>query len=385
MKKIILLTAMSLSFVFSAYAQRGERTDAYLALQKGKLKEAKEAIDKAVKNEKTMNDAKTWLYYGEIYYGISTSPLPVFRNLDPNAAQKALEGLEKAKKLDEKHRISKEADQYIGKLSAVFYTAGANDFKVKDFNKAIIDFAQAYKIAGMMGKTDTTAAYNVGISGVLANQPKVAAEYLKKCIDLQFKDPKVYIFYSRSLKQMGDTAAAMQALNLGRTRYPKELSILLEQAQIYLEQGKSEQLVASLKEAISRDPKSPSNANFYFLIGKSYDDAGNKKLAEDNYKKAIGVNPDFYEAYYNIGAIFVNTASDIQKQANNLPLDKVKEYNALNDSANAQLKLALPWLEKAQSIRPGDKLSITALKEAYTRLKMYDKLKALNAASNNNN
>lgn len=379
MKRIILLTAISLSFVFSAYAQRGERTDAYLALQKGKLKEAKEAIDKAVKNEKTMNDAKTWLYYGEIYYGISTSPLPVFRNMDPQAPQKALAALEKAKKLDEKHRISKEADEYIGKLSAVFYSNGANDFKVKDYNKAITDFEQAYKIAGLMGKTDTTAAYNVGISGVLANQPKVATEYLKKCIDLQFKDPKVYIFYSRSLKQMGDTTAAMQALDQGKARFPKELSILLEQAQIYLEQGKSAQLIASLKEAIARDPNSPSDANFYFLIGKSYDDAGNKTTAEEYYKKAIGVNGNFFEAYYNIGAIFVNNASTIQKQANNLPLDKVKEYNALNDSANAQLKLSLPWLEKALSIRPGDKLSTTALKEAYTRLKMYDKLKALNA------
>ncbi|MBE0651401.1 MAG: tetratricopeptide repeat protein [Bacteroidales bacterium] len=379
MKKIILLTAISLSFVFSAYAQRGERTDAYLALQKGKLKEAKEAIDQAVKNEKTMNDAKTWLYYGEIYYGIATSPLPVFRNLDANAAQKALDGLQKAKKLDEKNKIVKEADDYIGKLSAVFYTNGANDFKVKDYNKAITDFEQAFKIAGMLGKTDTTAAYNIGISGVLANQPKVAAEYLKKCIDLNFKDPKVFIFYARSLKQMGDTTGAMQALTEGRGRYPKELSILLEQAQVYLEQGKSEQLIASLKEAISKEPNNPGNANFYFLIGKSYDDSGNKVEAENYYKKAIDVNPNFFEAYYNIGAIFVNKASNIQKQANDLPLDKVKEYNALNDSANVQLQLALPWLEKSLSIRPGDKLSTTALKEAYTRLKMYDKLKALNA------
>jgi 3'-phosphoadenosine 5'-phosphosulfate sulfotransferase len=102
-------------------------------------------------------------------------------------------------------------------------------------------------------------------------------------------------------------------------------------------------------------------------------------MAEEYYKKAIGVKADFFEAYYNIGAIFVNNASNIQKQANNLPLNKVKEYNALNDSANAQLRLSLPWLEKALSIRPGNKLSTAALKEAYTRLKMYDKLKALNA------
>lgn len=377
MKKIILLTVMSLFLEFSAFAQKSNRTDAYLSLQKGKLKEAKEAIDEAVKNPKTMNDAKTWLFYGEVYYGISTSPLPAYRKLDTIAAQKALAGLKKAISLDDKHRIAKEANDYIGKLSAVFYTNGANDFKVKDYNKAITDFTDAFNVAKLLGKTDTTAAFNLGISGVLANKPKVAAEYLKKCIDLNFKEPKVFIFYSRSLKQLGDTTQAMEALKEGRTRFPNELSILLEEAQTYLEQGKSDQLVASLNEAISKNPNNPSNANFYFLIGKTYDDKGNHKTAEDYYKKAIGVNPNFFEAYYNIGAIFINKASSIQKQANNLPLSKEKEYKALNDSANAQLSLSLPWLEKALTIRPGDKLSTTALKEAYTRLKMYDKLKAL--------
>ena len=381
MKKIILLTVMSLFMGLSVFAQKSNRTNAYLSLQKGKLLEAKEAIDQAVKNPKTINDAKTWLFYGEVYYGIATSPLPAYRKLDTVAAQKALAGLKKAISLDDKHRIAKEANDYIGKLSAVFYTNGANDFKVKDYNKAIIDFKDAFNVAKLLGKTDTTAAFNLGISGVLANKPQVAAEYLKKCIDLNFKDPKVFIFYSRSLKQMGDTTQAMEALKQGRERFPDELSILLEEAQMYLEQGKSDQLVTSLKEAISKQPNNPSNANFYFLIGKTYDDSGNHKMAEDFYKKAIGVNPNFFEAYYNIGAIFINTASNIQKQANNLPLDKEKEYKALNDSANAQLELALPWLEKALSIRPGDKLSTTALKEAYTRLKMYDKLKALN---NNN-
>ncbi len=377
MKKIILLTVMSLLLGSSAFAQKSNRTNAYLSLQKGKLKEAKEAIDQAVKNRKTINDAKTWLYYGEVYYGISISPLPAYRALDSVAAQKALAGLKKAILLDPKHRVSKEANKYIGKLSAVFYGKGANDFKIKDFNKAITDFTDAFNIAKFLGKTDTTAAFNLGISGVLASQPKVAVKYLKKCIDLNFKEPKVFIFYSRSLKQLGDTTQAMAALKQGRTRFPNKLSILLEEAQTYLEQGKSDQLIASLNEAISKKPNNPSNDNFYFLIGKTYDDKGNQKMAEDYYKKAIGVNTNFFEAYYNIGAIFINNAAKIQKQANNLPLSKEKEYKALNDSANAQLKLSLPWLEKALSIRPGEKLSTTALKEAYTRLKMYDKLKAL--------
>ncbi len=380
MKKIILLTALSLTMVMSGFAQKRERTDAYLALQKGKLKEAKAAIDQAVKNPKTINDAKTWLYYGEIYYKISTSMLPAYRKLDSLAAPKALAGLNKAVKLDDKHkRITEDAKKYIGKLAKVFYAEGADHFKAKDYASAVKSFRSAFDISKSLGKVDTTIAYNIGICAFMANEPKVAADFLKQCIDLKFKEPKLYIFYARSLKAQGDTAAAKKALELGKTRFPKSLSILLEQAQIYLEQGKTKELVSNLKEAIARRPGNPSNANFYFLIGKSFDDAGNSAKAEENYKKAIGINPKFYEAYYNIGAIFINKAAIIQKQANNLPLSKEKEYKALNDSANAQLRLALPWLEKSLKLRPGNTLSVTALKEAYTRLKMYKQLKELNS------
>lgn len=392
MKKIILLSVLSLFIAATGFAQKRYRTDAYMEFHKGKLKAAKEAIDIAVKNAKTMNDAKTWLYYGEIYYGIAASPLPFYRKLDSTAAEKAFMGLNKAKKLDEKHKVTKEANEYIGKLASVYYSYGANDFKVKNYTKAVSDFEKAFKMTVALGKKDTAVAYNLGICGVLAKEPKVAAKYLKYCIDLKYPKPNVYIFYARSLKQMGDTTGALQALQEGKKVFPKSLNILLEQAQVYLEQGKSTQLVSKLKEAIANEPDNPSNANYYFLIGKSYDDGGHSKMAEDYYKKAIGVNPNFYEAYYNIGAIFVNKAAKIQKKANNLPLQKVKEYKAMNDSANAELRVALPWLQKALSIRPGDQLATTALKEAYTRLKMYNKLKELlnnggatNADTNGNN
>jgi len=379
MKKVILLTALSLSLAMSGFAQKNKRTDAYLALQKGKLKEAKEAIDQAIKNPKTINDAKTWLYYGEIYYNISTSLLPAYRKLDSLAAPKALIGLKKAIKLDVKHkRITEDAKKYIGKLAKVFYAEGANAFKAKHYVKAMTSFERAYDISKSLGKTDTTTAYNIGICAYLAKEPKVASEYLKKVIDLNFNSPNAYIFYARSLKAEGDTVAAKKVLEEGKSRFPKSLSILLEQTQIYLEQGKTKELIQNLKEAIARRPGNPNNASFYFLIGKSYDDAGNTAKAKEYYKKAVGVNPKFYEAYYNIGAIYINKAAKLQKQANNLPLNKTKEYNALNDSANVQLKLALPWLEKSLKIRPGNQLSITALKEAYTRLKMFKKLKELN-------
>ncbi len=369
---------MALLFVSAGFAQRSNRTSAFMYLEKGQLEQAKQKIDLAVKNEKTKLDPKTWLYYGRVYYAIASSPLPAFSKLDTNAAEKALEGLKKAKELDVKKKVTKEANEYLKKLTAVFYAKGADVFKKKEYNKAIAYFKDAFQVAQNTNSFDTTAAFNIGISGVLGNDPKVASEYLKKCIDVNFKEPRIFIYYNRSLQQLGDTAAAQKAIELGRQRFPENLSLLLEQAQLFLEKGQADELIASLKEAIAKQPDNPSNANFNFLIGKSYDDMGKKDLAEQYYKKALDINPEFFEAVYNIGAIYVNNAAQLQKKANDLPLSKEKEYNALIAEANTNLKTAVPWLEQALKIKPDDEPTIRALKEAYARLKMNDKLKELN-------
>ncbi|MBN2639044.1 MAG: tetratricopeptide repeat protein [Bacteroidales bacterium] len=377
MKKLILLVVMGLLVSVSGFAQKSNRTKAYLYLDKGQLDKAKEAIDEAVKNEKTKTDAKTWLFYGEVYYGIASSPLPIYKKLDSLAAEKALSGLQNVKKYDDKGHLTKEADDYIGKLSPVFYQQGNEAFKVQNYADAMKNFADAYRVGKLVGKTDTTAVFNAGISALLAKNSKMAAKYLKASIDDGYNDAKAYVYYTRALKDMGDTTAANEALEQGRKAFPDDMNLLLEQAQMYLEKGQSKQLIQSLKEAIAKEPNSPSNANLYFLIGKSYDDLKDVAQAEENYKKSLAINPNFFASYYNIGAIYVNNAAVLQRKANSLPLSAQDEYTKLNDEANSNLKIAVPWLEKALKLKPTDEQTLKALKEAYTRLKMNDKLKDL--------
>ncbi len=378
MKKIGIIFSMAfLLMTLGSFAQKSVRTSAYFYFNDGKLDKAKEAIDKAAKHPKTINDAKTWLYRGAIYYKIATSPIAAYQKLDTNAAVVALRSLEKAKKLDVKGKFKANINLNLHNLTNVFYRIGAYRFNQKNYAKSIAAFKNAFRVAVDVGQFDTVAAFNIGMSAVLDKKPNVAAKYLKECIEKHFNDPRVYLFYSRSLKQIGDTTEAMATLKEGRVRYPNNLKLLLEEAQLYLEKGDSDKLISSLKEAIAKDTGNINNANFYFLIGKSYDDAGKTDSAETYYKNAAKAKPDFFEAYYNIGAIFVNKASELQKTANDLPLDAVKKYNKINGEANDNLKKAVPWLEKSLKLHPNDIPTLKALKEAYARLKMIDKLKEL--------
>jgi tetratricopeptide (TPR) repeat protein len=375
MKKTVILFVVGLIISVSGYSQTAKRTSAYMYNKNGQLDKAVESINEAILNEKTIQDAKTWMYRGEIYYNVSTSPLPAYQALDTNAALVSYQSFVKAKEYDAKNQYTEEINPYLNGLVNEFYRIGGESFQESNYNRAIDNFEIAFNIAGSLGKFDTIAAFNIGMSGILSEQPKVAAEYLKKCVDVQFNDPRIYMFYNRAAKQLGDTTLAFQIVELGRERYPEDLSILLEQAQLYLETDQKEELLTSLQEAVKADP---NNATLFFLMGKSYDDLKNFDLAEKNYKKAAELNPDFFEAYYNLGAIYVNRAAEMQAEANDLPLNETAKYNELTEEANKNLAIAVPYLENALQVRPDDQPTIIALKEAYGRLKMNDKLQKLN-------
>lgn len=387
MKKIALL--LGLSMILSiGFAQKFERTSAYNYNKDGKLVKAKAAIDKACANEKTMLDSKTWLYKGMIYYNIASSPLPAFNELDKDAAKVAYDALVKAKELDVKNKLTSDINAQLQNLVNIFYSQGGQKFQEAGglpkeekeemnakYADAISDFEYAFMISEDAGMFDTIAAFNIGMAGVMSENPEIASKFLQKCIDVDFEDPRVYMFYNRSEKQLGDTVKALEILEIGREKFPNELSLLLETAQVYLEKGETNKLQAILITAVEKDP---TNGNLFFLLGKTYDDQGDTDSAEQYYLKATEVNPEFFEAYYNIGAIYVNKAAELQSAANDLPLDAMKEYDEIIGEADANLKQAVPWLEKSLELNPDDIYTLTALKEAYARLKMNDKLEELN-------
>ncbi len=374
MKKIMILLSVSIFICLGSYAQKNKRTSAYMYNKNKQYDKAIVAINEAIVHPKTINDAKTWVYRGNIYYNIAIDTSAAVRNLAPDAAEIAVQSFAKAKELDVDGDFTGEMSMYLLNLTNIFYQKGSDGFTDSDFESALINFKQAFDIAQLEGKFDTIAAFNIGMSAIYSDDPTVAIEYLQKCVDVKFMDPRVYLFYSRAEKQLGDTTRAFEVLTLGREYFPNESSLQLEEAQLYLETGENDKLVNSLKESIAADP---SNANLYRVIGQTYENIGDDDLAIESYTKAIELNPDFGDAIFNLGAIYVNRASTLYTEANNLPFEEDKKYQKLKGEADADLHLALPYLEKSLELNPGNKVIIAALKEAYANLKMNDKLKEL--------
>ena len=101
MKKLVLMSALLLAMVIAS-AQSGKRdlNNAYNHYSNGYLDKAQAAIERCLQAEDTKNEAKTWMYRGNIYLLIADSKDEVYKNLCDNAAEVAFESYEKALSLD---------------------------------------------------------------------------------------------------------------------------------------------------------------------------------------------------------------------------------------------------------------------------------------------
>jgi len=403
MKRVLVLLLSVLMLSSMAFSQKNNTVSAYNTWKKGKLDKAKEYIDKAAVNEKTMADPKTWCYRGHIYFDIAISLIPAYKELDSNPLDVAHESYLNCIKFDSKNRWTDEAKSRLPEIAKKYFNFGANGYndgremmnEKKDtltanmiYGIAVKDFNKAYEVYQSIGYTDTLALYYASIAAELSGDYTTAKSKLEQLVELDYPEADIYttlanIYY----EQDGDVEKTIAMYGKGKEKFPLNVNILLSEINIYLKEGEIEKAIAGLVSAVELDPENPT---VHFAIGAKYNEIAedtlrpqevresDMKKAVDAYIQALNIKPDYFEPAYNLGAIYVNKASLVISEANALELSKQKEYDALMDEANGFLSEALPYLETALELMPKDVATLASLKEIYTRLKMYDKLKDIN-------
>jgi len=374
MRKLAVLILM-ITVAFGVNAQNSKRTSAFNYLRYGKLDKAKEAIDDATAHAKTMNDAKTWFYAGNVYLAIRLSDEEKYKNLDPDALEKAYAAYLKSKELDEKGEFTNDINDRILVCAEQFYNKGVNLYNEQDYANAVGAFGQSAAVNESMGRVDSLATYNAALCAELAQQNEAAKKYYLKLIDVNFKQPGIYSSLAEITKAEGDTAQALAYVKQGREVFPDDFNLIIAETNIYLATGEQDKAMELLELAIEKDNTNPT---LYFAVGTNYDQLGNFEEAEKSYKAAIALNPDYFDPNYNLGALYVNKAIEILTEADALPLNEEAKYNELRDRANGILEASVPYLEKADQLQPDDPFTLRTLKDIYTRLGMLEKLKEVN-------
>ena len=158
-------------------------------------------------------------------------------------------------------------------------------------------------------------------------------------------------------------------LRTAREKYPREQSLIIEELNIYLTSGDFEKAKTNLQLAAEQDP---TNEILWFSLGSVFDNLGNSEEAISAYLKAIEVKADYFDANYNLGALYFNQAVQGINQANDMwkPRMTSKEAAAqkkLETEAKELFNTAKPYLETAFSVNPEDAQTIRSLKDIYAR------------------
>ena len=385
MKKfaLFLFFAVSVTLVFG---QKNVRQSASNYLKDGKLDKAMEAINQCILDPSTAQDAKAWFLRGNIYLELSNTQDVKFKALDPDPLTKALESYKKAVEFDTKKEYY---DDIVAKLNWQrnnYYNAAVDNYNKKMFKDAMINFSRGAEVLEMANVPDTVSLLNAATCASLANEKEAAKDLYLKLLKLNYKSPQVFITISDIYRQDKDSVNALRFIKMGQQLYPSDFRLFLSETNIYLTFNRTEKALNNLKFALKQDS---TNSSVAFALGTIYDNLSNDTTrtteqraasfgnAVDTYKNAIRLNPDYFDAIYNLGAIYVNKAAVIEEEANKLPLDATAKYEQLKSEANTLLSNALPYLEKATILQPTDINTLVTLKQIYARTNQNDKVKAI--------
>ena len=371
MRKLLILT-LGLFLFIGAYSQPNMRTTAFNHLRYGKLDKAKEAIDKAIEHPKTINDERTWFFYGNIYLAIHLSDEAAYKELDANALDKAYNAYKKALEFDAKGSNTEEINERLVVCAEQYFNRGVGFYNESKFAEASSAFENAGMINAGVGITDTISYFYTAQSAYFSDQYDISKNYFGKLVSMNYKEPAIYRFLAEIYKSESDTTQALKCIHDGRSKFPDDFGLIIEETNIYLASNEKEKAMELLQLAITKDDKNPT---LFFAVGANYDQMGDFDEAEKNYKKSLELDPEFFDSNYNLGALYVNKAITITEEANALPLNEEKKYNELKEQSDELLEKSLPYLEKADELNPNDIYVLRTLRDIYARLNQLDKLR----------
>lgn len=374
MKKLVLLI---LFISFNTYfAQNFNIQNAANYLRNKELDKAKTAADAAVVHESTSNSAKAWMYRGKVYYALLSAKDEKHKNLDQEAAEKAVESFVKCFELDKKDKMyTNESDVkegFIVSCSNLMYKATSLYRPNKEFDKTIrafdileqavpFDPDQALKRNNITKEKLLFEKYKTcNIAGDLEK----SKEYATQLYSIKYKDPSIYTSVSRLALSKGDTATALDFLHKGQSIFDDNIDLLNIEIEILSRQKKLNELKQKLIEAAEA---SPDNEAYHAVLANIYDKLGEKENAEKEYLKALELNPKNEPVLFNLAAYYFNTGNEWNKKLGNLPpkeTQKAKEYEA---KSNEYYKKATQYFEEYYALKPDDKAVKQRLRQLYLR------------------
>ena len=362
---------------FSTFAQKNELKTADKANKIKDYSAAMTAVTAAESLLSKMDDkskAKFYFLKAQAYFG----------KKDYQTAANTFEKLFNLENETGKIRYTELATTIQNQMVQDVYQQASDQYTAKDYKNASDSFYLTYVLTPL----DTVFIYNAAVSSSLALDYDNSLKYYKelrekgytgistvyyatskqtdekedlgneKNRDLQvklglYKDPVNEQTESKTgdiiknvayiLKKQGKTEEAIKAVEEARKLYPKDINLILTQADIYFQLKNMEKYSELMELAIKEDPTNPQ---LFFNLGVISFNDGKVEEAKKNYEKAIELKEDYGDAYLNLAVVIMNQEKAIVDEMNK-NLSDFDKYDELLEKQRGVHREALPYLEKA--------------------------------------
>ncbi len=363
-----------------------------LSKNKSILLKAKKAIDESYLKQtttpftKSKDETKMYYYRGVIYldyWMLSNYDTEILKNViavgESEMNEATFGSFSKCLELDIKNQWKSDINNKINIYRNLSINNGVDCFQKKNYLGAFNSFKMGLEMYNVLSLTDTLAMINAALSAEKMKNTNEAYKYYKMCADINYGNgAEMYQSMIRVLnaEEVKNEEKILNVIDEGKQRFPKDYILNIEEFNYWYSKGDNEKAQQALENAIESDP---TNKVLHFNVGVTYDNISNKYHKENKhdvafnymnkaingYKKAIELDDNYVDAYYNLGALYYNQSITAKSVAGDYSGEK---YDKEMKSANEMLKKAIPLLEKVLSLSPSDKSTLTVLKSLYFNL-----------------
>lgn len=404
MKRILWTVALCIAAT-GAFAQKKAVKEAQ-SIAKGTspdFAEARTIINGALENPETKEDAQAWFVAGFIenqQFSAEQTKQMIGQQPDEATMYSALTSIlpyfEKSYEYDQrpnekgkvKPKYTKDIKSILSANHVYYINAGAYYFDKEEYQKAYDAFEQYLKIKELPMFADTkvaekdsnfmTVQFYAAVAATQLKNSELAIAALERAKNTDYRANDVYQYLCYEYEQAKDTVNLEKTLEEGMVKFPEEPYYLMSLINNYIYSNRNEKAIEYLNTAISKDSQNPQ---LYDVMGRVYE-TGMKDYAkaEEYFKKALEINPDYVESISNLGRVYYNQGVNKQGEANMIN-DAAKYQEELN-KAKDFFKQALPYFEKAHKMKPEEREYMIALRGIYYNLNMGAEFDAIEAEMN---
>ncbi len=270
---------------------------------------------------------------------------------------------------------TREKDQDAAKFLGEIYFEKGRTFRqeFQDKNGDKIKTVQGLaSIKEGLSKLDVTDAIGQPDEKTTQEPPQVKGKRGKKAPQMPAKDIWVYKNYGLTLTFENDTLAqkkvdfvynpqidstqydsaivqfklALKILEPASKLYPNDSNIMTILTNCYVDADMTAEAARAFKLGAEQNP---DNKDFQYNYGVILLQANKYPEAISQFEKALKLDPEYWNAVYNVGAAYVNWGVEVQTNAS-----PNSDPDSLRKAISAKFEKALPYLEKFSNYKASD-------------------------------